>query len=148
MMDRANFPISVGGSRTGMMTWLYSVFPMTSPVQANHQPSGHRCAVGTQKSIDYRIGHRALYNWVPSNTTDAVVRVAERYRTHLNICLLTVDFLELLEPGDSGLMITESYLNHPEFIVRKKAVYNLLREEEYGRMRLVKCHRRPGGCPD
>lgn len=86
---------------------------------------------------------QALYNLGAIEYTDDVVRVAERYRTHINISLLTVDFLELLEPGDSRLIITESYLNHPEFIVRKKAVFNLLREEEYGRMRLSQMPQTP-----
>ncbi|HQQ96920.1 MAG TPA: hypothetical protein PLX35_06630 [Cyclobacteriaceae bacterium] len=79
---------------------------------------------------------QALYNLGAIEYANDVIRAAERYPAHINICLLTVDFLELLEPGDPRLMVTESYLDHPEFVVRKKAVCNLLKEEEYGRFRL------------
>jgi hypothetical protein len=79
---------------------------------------------------------QALYNLGALECTDAVISAAERYRNHVAISLLLVDFLELLEPGDPRLRITESYLDHPAFVVRKKAVYNLLKEEDYGRMRL------------
>lgn len=79
---------------------------------------------------------QALYNLGAVEYADDVIQAAEQYPAHINICLLTVDFLELLEPGDPRLMVTESYLDHPEFVVRKKAVNNLLKEEDYGRMRL------------